>query len=88
MDQIDLAARATQSSGVDTDSRYALPALLTVDPERTETRSLAEKAYYLIRDRIISLRLPPGATVDERALMVELGHQRTLIDRRARQQLQ
>jgi DNA-binding GntR family transcriptional regulator len=79
VDQIDLAARATQSSGVDTDSRYALPALLTVDPERTETRSLAEKAYYLIRDRIISLRLPPGATVDERALMVELGLGRTPI---------
>lgn len=68
-----------QQGEADADSRYALPPLLTVDPERTDPTSLAEKAYYLIRDRIISLRLPPGATVDERALMVELGLGRTPI---------
>ncbi len=79
MEGTGIAARATQLSGVGIDSRYALPPLLTVDPNRTGTSSLAEKAYYLIRDRIISLRLQPGATVDERALMAELGLGRTPI---------
>ncbi len=74
-----MALAGAQPDDVDTDSRYALPPLLTVDPERTGTSSLAEKAYYLIRDRIISLRLAPGSTVDERALMAELALGRTPI---------
>lgn len=60
-------------------SRYGLPALLTVEPERTQAISLAEKAYYLIRDRIICLALPPGVAVSERDLMAELQLGRTPI---------
>src|SRR5258706_8621846 len=39
--------------------------------------SLAEKAYYAIRDLIVSLKLAPGAVIDERELMEELGIGRT-----------
>ncbi|MGH3666274.1 MAG: GntR family transcriptional regulator [Egibacteraceae bacterium] len=71
--------QAQQPDRADAGGRYALPELLTVEPELTETSSLAEKAYYLIRDRIISLRLAPGVTVNERALMHQLGLGRTPI---------
>jgi DNA-binding GntR family transcriptional regulator len=39
--------------------------------------SLAEKAYHAIRDLIVSLQLAPGAVIDERELMEELGIGRT-----------
>jgi DNA-binding GntR family transcriptional regulator len=39
--------------------------------------SLAEKAYYAIRERIVSLELRPGAVIDERALTESLGIGRT-----------
>jgi DNA-binding GntR family transcriptional regulator len=39
--------------------------------------SLATRAYAEIRDRIIRLELPPGAPIDEEALMAELGIGRT-----------
>jgi DNA-binding transcriptional regulator YhcF (GntR family) len=41
--------------------------------------SLAERAYYAIRDRIVSLELSPGAVIDERALIEALGIGRTPI---------
>lgn len=59
--------------------RYRLPDLATLVPPRAEAASLAEKAYFLIRDRIITLQLAPGATIDERALMAELDLGRTPI---------
>lgn len=58
---------------------YALPELMTVEPERRTAASLSEKAYYILRDRIITLALPPGSTIDERALQAELDLGRTPI---------
>lgn len=58
---------------------YALPELMTVEPERWRVSSLAEKAYYLLRDKIITLELAPGTTIDERALQAELDLGRTPI---------
>lgn len=49
-------------------------------PEQEATRPgqlLAEHAYAEIRDRIVSLRLPPRSPIDEDALMAELGVGRT-----------
>ena len=40
-------------------------------------QSLADKAYHAIRDLIVSLELAPGAVIDERALVDELGMSRT-----------
>jgi DNA-binding GntR family transcriptional regulator len=37
----------------------------------------ADRAYLAIRGRIVSLELPPGAVIDERKLMQELGLGRT-----------
>jgi DNA-binding GntR family transcriptional regulator len=44
---------------------------------RSESASLAERAYHAIRDMIVSLELRPGAVIDERALMERLGIGRT-----------
>jgi DNA-binding GntR family transcriptional regulator len=38
---------------------------------------IAERAYLDLRDRIVTLRLPPGAVLREEALMAELGIGRT-----------
>ncbi|MDA3623876.1 GntR family transcriptional regulator [Saccharopolyspora oryzae] len=61
------------------DGRHALPELITVDPGVRSVGSLSEKAYYLLRDRLITLDLAPGSTIDERALQRELGLGRTPI---------
>ena len=42
-----------------------------------ESVSLAERAYYAVRDMIVSLELRPGAVVNERELMERLGIGRT-----------
>ncbi|MBA8826459.1 DNA-binding GntR family transcriptional regulator [Saccharopolyspora lacisalsi] len=57
--------------------RYPLPDLVTVEPGRTSVASLSEKAYYLLRERLITLRIRPGETIDERALQEELEVGRT-----------
>lgn len=57
--------------------RYELPDLVTLEPGRRSVASLSEKAYYLLRDRLITLQLRPGETLDERALQTELGVGRT-----------
>lgn len=44
-----------------------------------QRESLAERAYAEIRDRIITLQLPPKAPIDEDALVAELGVGRTPI---------
>lgn len=62
-----------------TGATYALPDLPTLIPRLQHVPSLAEKAYYLIRDRIIRLELAPGETISERALMDELDLGRTPI---------
>lgn len=40
---------------------------------------LGEKAYHLIKEKIVTLELAPSAVIDERALMQELGLGRTPI---------
>lgn len=40
---------------------------------------LSEKAYRLIKDRVVTLGLPPSAVIDEHVLMQELGLGRTPI---------
>jgi DNA-binding GntR family transcriptional regulator len=44
-------------------------------PEAAYARSLADQAYYRIRELIVSLELPPGSPISERELMerLELG---------------
>jgi DNA-binding GntR family transcriptional regulator len=44
-----------------------------------EDASLAERAYYELRDRIVSLDLRPGSLIREESLMTELGMSRTPI---------
>lgn len=61
------------------DGRHVLPELTTLEPGVRSVGSLSEKAYYLIRDRLITLDLPPGSTLDERVLQRELGLGRTPI---------
>jgi DNA-binding GntR family transcriptional regulator len=46
---------------------------------RSDGRSLAEQAYTELRDRIVSLALPPGSPLTEDALMAGLGLGRTPI---------
>jgi DNA-binding GntR family transcriptional regulator len=46
-------------------------------PDATATRLVAEHAYMELRDRIVTLHLPPGTVLREDALMSELGIGRT-----------
>lgn len=57
----------------------ALHGLAVLVPEHAATDSLSQQAYYLLRDRIVTLRLPPGTLVNERELMDEFGLGRTPI---------
>src|SRR5204862_98866 len=56
-----------------------LTSVAVLNPDRPEIRSLSERAYFLIRQLIVSLQLPPGSSIDERRLMTELGLGRTPI---------
>lgn len=57
----------------------ALAELAVLVPEHAVTDSLSQQAYFLLRDRIVTLRLPPGTLVNERDLMAEFGLGRTPI---------
>ena len=46
-------------------------------PSGFEAASLADRAYHAIREMIVSLELRPGAVIDERSLMEQLGIGRT-----------
>lgn len=46
-------------------------------PEAADARSLSDRAYYAIRQLIVSLELPPGSLINERELMDRLGLGRT-----------
>jgi DNA-binding GntR family transcriptional regulator len=46
-------------------------------PEASDARSLSDRAYYQIRELIVTLQLPPGSVVNERELMERLGLGRT-----------
>jgi DNA-binding GntR family transcriptional regulator len=48
-----------------------------LQPAGFETASLADRAYHAIREMIVSLELRPGAVIEERALMAQLGIGRT-----------
>lgn len=53
------------------------PSLAIHQPEAADARSLADQAYYRIRELIVTLELPPGSLVSERELMEQLGLGRT-----------
>ena len=53
-----------------------MPQLKTPVPKGA---SMAERAYLELRDRIVSLRIPPGALVREEEVMEDLGMSRTPI---------
>ncbi|MER3409549.1 MAG: hypothetical protein C4306_05470 [Thermoleophilia bacterium] len=46
-------------------------------PEAADARSLGDRAYYAIRELIVSLALPPGSVINERELMERLQVGRT-----------
>jgi DNA-binding GntR family transcriptional regulator len=46
-------------------------------PPSTPAEQLADRAYFMLRDRIVDLRLPPGAMLREDELMREMGIGRT-----------
>jgi DNA-binding GntR family transcriptional regulator len=46
-------------------------------PDAAATRLVAERAYVELRDRIVTLHLPPGTVLREDALMEEMGIGRT-----------
>ncbi len=46
-------------------------------PEAAEAESLSDRAYYSIRELIVTLELPPGSIVSERELQDRLGVGRT-----------
>jgi DNA-binding GntR family transcriptional regulator len=46
-------------------------------PDAAATRLVAERAYVELRDRIVTLHLPPGTVLREDALMSEMGIGRT-----------
>ncbi len=72
MDQLSVSSRAEAAARP--------PRLVTLGPiEPEQPSSLAEMAYLLIRDLIITLALRPGTAIQERALMAELGLGRTPI---------
>jgi DNA-binding GntR family transcriptional regulator len=50
-----------------------------ISVRRSDRGSLTERAYVELRDRIVSLSLPPGSPLVEDALMAELGIGRTPI---------
>ena len=58
-----------------------------VQPEAAEARSLSDRAYYAIRELIVTLELAPGSIVSERELMDRLGVGRTPV-REALQRLE
>ncbi len=53
------------------------PALTIDQPEAADANSLSERAYFAIRELIVTLDLEPGATVSERDLMRRFGLGRT-----------
>ncbi len=53
------------------------PTLHIHQPRAADARSLSDRAYYAIRELIVTLELPPGSVVSERHLMERLGLGRT-----------
>ena len=57
----------------------ATPTLHIHEQRAADARSLSDRAYYAIRELIVTLELPPGAVVSERELQERLGVGRTPI---------
>jgi DNA-binding GntR family transcriptional regulator len=57
----------------------ATPTLHIHKPEAVVARSQSDRAYYAIRELIVTLELPPGSVVSERDLQERLGLGRTPI---------
>jgi len=57
--------------------RWNTPTLHINRPRVPDEQSLADRAYYAIREWIVTLDLPPGSVVNERELMGRLGVGRT-----------
>jgi DNA-binding GntR family transcriptional regulator len=55
----------------------ATPTLHIHEQRAADARSLSDRAYYAIRELIVTLELPPGSVVSERDLMDRLGVGRT-----------
>ncbi len=55
----------------------ATPTLHITEPRAPDEQSLADRAYYAIRELIVTLELAPGSVVNERDLMGRLGLGRT-----------
>jgi DNA-binding GntR family transcriptional regulator len=55
----------------------ATPTLHINEPRAPDEQSLADRAYYAIRELIVTLELAPGSVVNERDLMGRLGLGRT-----------
>jgi DNA-binding GntR family transcriptional regulator len=55
----------------------ATPTLHIHQPRAADAQSLSDRAYYAIRELIVTLELPPGSVVSERDLMGRLGLGRT-----------
>jgi len=55
----------------------ATPTLHIHQPRAADAQSLSDRAYYAIRELIVTLELPPGSVVSERDLMERLGLGRT-----------
>ena len=66
-------AGGTPSAGL----RLNTPTLHINRPRVPDEQSLADRAYYAIREWIVTLDLPPGSVVNERELMGRLGVGRT-----------
>ena len=60
-----------------TSATAPLTDLAVLAPDHAATASLSQQAYYLLRDRIVTLALPPGSLVNERDLCQEFGLGRT-----------
>lgn len=60
-----------------TSTNASLDGLSVLAPDGAPTSSLSQQAYYLLRDRIVTLQLAPGSLVNEKALAAETGLGRT-----------
>src|SRR5947199_7785278 len=57
----------------------AVPESMLLQSSIPQDATLAERAYLQLRDRIVTLRMPPGSLVREDEMIKELGMSRTPI---------
>lgn len=64
---------------MDSPNASVVPERMLLESEIPEGATLAERAYLQLRDRIVTLRMPPGSLVREDEMIKELGMSRTPI---------